>query len=337
MLKRLGICAFGCSLGLGASPLLADESNAKSVTPLGSVFGSTGIVFPEGKSRIVLKSMFFSKDDFYNGSDETDDPKSLNAAREADVMQHRLVMRHGFGAGWDARVIVPYVSKTQEQTHPDGDRHEWSNDGLGDVELLIRREILNQKKGDPLFLALGAGLKFPTGDTDERFTKYYPEAQGGAQESYMPYGLQNGTGSLDPMLEIGLTKMLPSSRIDAHMKYRITNEGDEGVERGNHLAYTLAYSYGVHPRFDLEAGLHGHLRDKDKVNGVARENTGGHILYAYPAIHAKISPQFDLSVGYALPILIDVNGDSGGTGTSSYPEGQGVEDSRLMVRLGYNF
>lgn len=58
---------------LAISTLLANQNTL----PVGSVAGSHGIVFPEGKKRFVFKYASFTKDSAYDGDTELTDPREI--------------------------------------------------------------------------------------------------------------------------------------------------------------------------------------------------------------------------------------------------------------------
>ncbi len=103
------------------------------------------------------------------------------------------------------------------------------------------------------------------------------------------------------------------------------------------MTYSLAYAYALNKTVDLSAGINGWVKSKDKLEDEKRDNTSGHVMYTTPGVHLKFAPRYDASFGYSIPIVKNVNGDDGGSGKFAYPEGQGIEDNRLIVRLGYNF
>jgi len=45
---------------------------------------------------------------------------------------------------------------------------EFENSGIGDTTIWGRYQIMSQKKKDPVFWWVGAGLNIPTGKTDVR-------------------------------------------------------------------------------------------------------------------------------------------------------------------------
>lgn len=149
-----------CSAGI----LMAQQMPKENVVPIGNLNGSTGNVFSEGQLRLVLHNFTFEKDSAYDGSDIVNDPKK----RDMKVNISKFVARYGLGNGFDVRVITPYIRKESSMTNPlNNQSFDNKNSGLGDITIVGRYQLLSQKAGDPMFLAVGAGVKLPTGDTDK--------------------------------------------------------------------------------------------------------------------------------------------------------------------------
>jgi len=300
--------------------VFSNQIQIKNRVPLSGVAGSNGMVFPQNKSRIVIKNVNVDKDTAYNGDNEVSDPKK----RSMKVNMTQFLYRQGLGNNFDVRVILPYVKKENSMTNPRNSKvYDNDNKGLGDIRVIGRYQLLNQMKGDPIFLALGLGVKFPTGDTDKNFTI----ASG---KSKVPT-MQIGTGSTDFIGEVGLTKILLNSRIDAHLIYKRNQEGDNNYEFGDSIKWNVGYSYALTNQFDLALTLHGNKNKKNKSNGIKVENTGGNFIYLSPSVHYKINKQFDISLGYLHMLDRDNNFDSDSN------MGGLSEDSKFILRLGYNF
>ncbi len=309
------------------STLSAEDINSKiGNIPLGNVAGSTGNVFPKGKSRFIIKHMLLSKDGAYNGNDEVVDSKK----RKMDLDVTHFLYRYGLGNGFDVRIASTYVQKKLNQTIPmgpmAGKNFNLKNSGMGDSRVIFRYELLNQKKGSPLFLALGAGVKLPTGSTNKSFSTPM-----GIKRANQTQTMQLGSGSFDYIAEIGATKLLPNSRIDAHMMYLFTTEGSNNYEFGDKFKWNIGYSYAINKYFDVQLELDGMHMAKDKSNGNSVDYSGGDFIYITPGIHIIPSKKYDISLGYSHMIHRDNNYDNS-TNTAGLSE-----DHRLILRVGYNF
>lgn len=294
--------------------------------PVGPGNMSTGTVFKPGQFALSLKYITFGKKSLYDGSDEKDGKYNGKYKRTQTVV--KATVRYGFTENFDARLVVPYfdkslyrysaVGKPKEADHEDG------NSGVGDIVLMGRYNLLSQKRGAPIFLSIGAGVKIPTGDSSKKNGKPFNKTY-----EYMGPGFQLGTGSWDPKIELGITKMFKRSRLDFHMMYTWGLEGDHGLRMGNKFKYDLGYTYAVNRLFDVELELNGVLAEKNENDGKTVENTGGHTVYITPGVHVKI--QKGLHASLCVPIVVhrDLN---------SVPEEDkyGIgEDYQVVFKLAY--
>jgi hypothetical protein len=320
LISTLLIASQSSAGGYTQEPLSMQEKMKHNRVPLGNINGSTGNVFKEGMFRVVLKDTYFEADTAYSGDDEVPDMKK----RKLKVNVAQLVARYGLGKGFDVRMMIPILNKKLGMTNPmNGKSSEWSSDGIGDIAIIGRYALMNQMKGDPLFFSIGAGVKLATGSTDETFKT--PMGM-----KIIP-GMQNGSGSTDYILEAGVSKILPNSRIDASIAYKINGDGDNDYDFGNMLRWNIGYSYAMTRSLDLQLELDGIHRDKNSFKGNEIDSTGGDTIYLTPGFHYRVTKQFDVSVGYAIPVWRDINYDAG-TRTGGLSE-----DGRLIVRVGYTF
>lgn len=268
--------------------------------PKGPIDFVPGAGYPKGQYGIIFKYITFEKDDLYDGSSK-EDFVSKQKPKPYEQTMHKYIatFRVGLFESVDARLIVPFLDKEMKRKSLTQDVTD-DNSGIGDIKLIGRYQVLSQKKGNPIFLALGLGVKMPTGDTDEK-----------DQGKYLPSFLQTGTGSWDPIFEIAGTKMFGRSRIDGVITYNLTTEGEWGTsdfERGNHFKYDLGYGFAISRHFDLELELNGNYRQKNKVDDIKKETSGGHIIYITPGIHIKFMKKSHFALGVPIVVYRDLNG-----------------------------
>ncbi|MEA1914329.1 MAG: transporter [Campylobacterota bacterium] len=281
------------------SVLFTTALSAQNIIPLANINGNVGNGLKEGILKIALSHESCTKDSAYHGSNKVIDPKQ----RIMDVNINKLKLRYGLGNGFDVRAIFTHKDKTFTYLHPmSSARYKNTNKGLGDTLVIGRYEILNQKKGDSVFLSVGAGVKLPTGSTSKTFNSP-------AGDTKFPI-MQLGSGSTDYLAEVGISRFLPNSRIDAHMIYTQTTKGDNNYQFGDKLKWNIGYSYAINNALDVQLELDGSHCKKHKSSGIEVDSTGGTFTYITPGIHYKINKQYNIGAGYAYLLKRDNNFDT---------------------------
>ncbi|PIE72391.1 MAG: hypothetical protein CSA20_07965 [Deltaproteobacteria bacterium] len=289
--------------------------------PMGVVVGSNGGVFPAGKFATILRYYHLDFDQMYQGTDKIDLPP-LKAGSNAKQVYERsvdmvnLVLRTGLFEDLDARLLIPMRDKEMKIRTPKGDMTQ-DNSGIGDMKLISRYRLLWQQQGDPLNLAIGLGIKIPTGSNDSTYN-------GKTQPAF----LQGGTGSWDPVFEIGMHKIFGQHWYSAHIMYQMTTEGEVGendFEAPDQLNYNIGYMYALSQRLDIGMELNGEVKSKAELNGVEQVNTGGHTLYLTPEINVKFGHGIVFGLSAPIAAYHDLNGTQVGN------------DYRIAAKLAWFF
>ncbi|MBG0789199.1 MAG: transporter [Desulfovibrionaceae bacterium] len=309
---------------------LTDRPDTKPVKCIGLVNMSNGMVLPAGKIAASLKYVYVHKDSLYDGGEEKNGSYNGKYDRVNQCVQ--VSAKAGLFDRFEARVMVPFWDKEFKRKAGNPPTHAYTSNlsGLGDIVLMGRYAVLRQKDGDWLNLALGAGLKLPTGDSDAKNKPPFSNAH-----TYLGPGAQLGTGSWDPKFELGMTKMIGRSRLDAHFMYTLPGEGDYGSRKGTQFKYNFGYGYALNKYFDLELELNGVDQQKHRYDGDIVNATGGHTIYLTPGVHWKITDSSHLSLGVPVVVYRDLNGYSA-TPERNSRYGLG-EDYQIVTRLGFSF
>lgn len=336
VLAALFLCVAGWSPALAGQtttqgPASAQQAKAKKkpIKCIGPVNMSNGIVLPQGKVKANLKYIYTHKDNLYDGNDrQTGD---YNGKYDMLSQVVKLTVRAGLFQNFEARAIVPYFDKqVKRKGGKNLDGYTDSVNGLGDVVLFGRYALMTQRSGDWLNLAVGVGLKMPTGDPDKKNQSPFSNTH-----EYMGPSFQLGSGSWDPKIELGATKFIGRSRVDAHVMATFPGDGAHDSRLGDKLTYDLGYGYALNRSFDLELEFNGVYQDSDWYDGDLAGNTGGNTIYLTPGVHWKISPRWHLSCGVPIVVFRDLNG------VTAVPESRSTyglgEDFRVVVRLGADF
>ena len=308
------------------SKATADKKPAKCI---GLVNMSNGMVLPKGTATANVKYIYVHKDKLYDGSSEQ--TGDYNGKYDLLTQIVRLTVKAGVFENFEVRAIVPFLDKQVKRKA--GKTLDTSTDsvtGLGDVVLMGRYALLTQRDGGWLNLAVGAGLKMPTGDYDKDNPAPYSNTH-----EYMGPSFQLGSGSWDPKFELGATKFFGRSRVDAHAMATFPGDGAHDSRLGDQFKYDLGYGYALNRSFDVEMELNGVYKDADWYDNDLSQNTGGHTVYVTPGVHWKIDKSWHLSLGVPIVVFRDLNGASA-TPDSKSTYGIG-EDFQVVVRLGVCF
>ena len=252
------------------------DKQAKGPRPVGPVNQSNGGVYEKGECGIILKYINVIEDQLYQGDDEVDFARPTGPGKKVSKKttdKYQLTLRAGIFENFDARVVVPFLDKHMYRHSKTKDFAD-SNSGVGDIKLISRYRIMSQKRKDPLNMAVGVGVKMPTGETDEK-------DEAGV---FLPGFLQTGSGSWDPIVELGAHKVIGRHWLSSYFMCKLSTEGELGsrdYEKPDRFKYNFAYGYAVSRLFDLGLELNGDVKGKAKLDGQKQENTGGQ-SYTYP-------------------------------------------------------
>jgi hypothetical protein len=318
---------------------LADHAALQIDSGPGSAITTMGAqTLPSGQQTVALQYQFLDLDKLSDDEllDSDDALHSVNAFSQSSV---------GYSLGITDRVTLsvalPYVSRdgfreaahghadeTDEPEHHDDEavatHHEeeseqegevFSSDisGWGDVSLL-GRFALNKVESSRHYYALLAGLKAPTGNTNEKLSDGEK-----AEVDHQP-----GSGSWDPLLGVAYSTQLDAQwSVSSNLLYHLTTEGARDTTVGDRLMYNAAMLWSPnshshnhrgaashhHPeqawQFVLE--MNGEWHDKTEVSGSKDDNTGGDVIFASAGLRWSYGDWgTHLSVG--TPVYKNLNG-----------------------------
>jgi len=276
------ICFLLCSPGASA-----DEPPWKAMKPFClPEYSIGGEVYKPGVAAIKIEYRYTKKDELYQGSSHI----GHSGAGPASIKQQLFFLgfRYGLIDRVDFRIQLPLLFMDIK----DSAGTSLANpNGIGDLALLVRYQILNPTNGVPFFMSLGLGFGAPTGSTDAN----------GA-----------GTGAWDFYSELTFSYIWTRQRIDAEFFYGLRGSGEhDGVDtsRGNFAKGMFFYGFAISHCFDV--GLDGIVQwvGRDSVNHIDLENSGGTTVYLGPVVHLKwLRHKTFLSFSIPFSIYRDVNG-----------------------------
>ncbi len=217
-------------------------------------------------------------------------------------------MDYGVSERFTLALLVPYVKKIQ-QTNRFGRRVA---EGIGDVALFGRYEVVSPREAHEPSLSLGLGLKFPTGSTDEP----------GTDQRTLPPAFQAGSGAYDLVPTLSYFQAFKKVALFGSTFWRIPLEDNKrgyrfGEEIELHFGVAvplpvwkgrlelIAYVDYLHSEHDEDSRgiLPGRLRD-----GTTVLNTGGDFLDITPGLRLRLSPRLTIQTRLFVAIIEDWNG-----------------------------
>jgi hypothetical protein len=265
------------SLGLGALGLPA-YGQACCGPPTLSLTGAERGIDPNVQLNLGLAYSFYRFSQTVQGSAVVPDP----LGRTAVSHQWRLELERPLLPGWSVLLSLP-VNLKERRFRVDSLGSSYRAAGIGDASLLLKYQLLASSLVRAWDLALGVGVKAPTGDSKRE--------QDGVR---LPRDVQPGTGLWEALLWTAGSVMLPEEllRFTGSALVRIPLHTDEfgyrnGIEaQVQLLASWLGSSLPVVPTLALRF----RTSSKDMLNGQPFPATGGAWLDALPMVGVVAEP-----------------------------------------------
>ena len=299
--------------------------NAQVIPGITSQAGA--MTLPEGKLKMGIKHINFKRDSMFDGTKEVTNKENLDATANVTL----LGLVYGLSSNSDIKIIMPY--KSIEATAQLGTNDvAIDNNGIGDV-IVMGRYVVLPMKDYGFQLSVGAGIKFPTGSTDNGFK----EAPSMAVGVNTPLPTQMGTGEYEYKAELGISKLLTqNSRVDFHTMYTYRPLAENNYDFGNELSYTLSFTGAVTKYINLGVAYDGKYNTQTDMgtdtNAALRQMLpfkafSGTVGYITPQIEFMPFDKPKLHMGLGVSFLAHYN-------LSEY---QPLEKQRYIFRVGYLF
>lgn len=196
---------------------------------------------------------------------------------------------------------IPYLFRNSIQIE-DHDRlgANEKSEGISDLNILgDYRFFVNDESS----VGVVAGVKFPTGKTDEKNSlgrRFEPE-------------LQPGTGSYDYILGGVYQYQKDRFNLLGNLAYVFKNEGDQNYEFGDLISASLLIDYLINPgsqSFKSEIGLKVNLQheQRDENRGSSLKDSGGTTLLLGPLVLIEAMPNASLFASILFPAHQDLGG-----------------------------
>jgi peroxiredoxin len=201
----------------------------------GPVFGSSNPYSQAGETQISISTRNLRSTDHYNGEVEqlqrqTLDTYVVNLQHMLDVnISHNFTERFSMSAG------VPFVNSSwgipSPQSAGRAARADEVGRGLGDISVSGRIWVLPTKRFTSGNIAVGLGLKMPTGNSGAKDT-YVDSAGNNPRPRFVDQSVQPGDGGWGVMIDVSGFRRIPHATLFGSASYlanpRDTNDTTSG-------------------------------------------------------------------------------------------------------------
>lgn len=218
---------------------------------------------------------------------------------------HEEFYHFGIGSHPTKRITVfleiPYVVREQINVHSHEELgQKEQSDGFGDLKLTGVYRLISHDKS---FLGPVAGVKFPTGQTNEK-------AEDG--EEFEPE-LQPGSGSFDYIAGAAFRYDIACFCIRGNSLYTLKTEGDHDFEFGDLWTSYIFVNYLVNPnspRFKIRPGIdfNFQIERKQEESGEEIEDSGGTTLFIGPSLMLDINENVSFVGNILFPAYENLGG-----------------------------
>ncbi len=286
------------------------------------------MTLPEGKLKMGLKHIYMKRNSMFDGSKEVLNKQNVDAKANITV----LAIRYGVSKKFDVRVAIPYKHLDATAQPLPGVNTTFDNKGIGDMVVMGRYVVLPMTEYG-YQLSIGAGVKFPTGSTDDGFKK----APSFARNTNTPLPTQMGTGEYEYKAELGISKPINEKmRVDFHTMYTYRPKAKHNYDFGNELSYDLSFTTAVTDKINLGLEYNGKYNTDtdrgDDTNPILRSKLpfkafSGTVGYITPEIEFVPFGKPKIHIGMGVSFLAHYN----------LAEYQPLEKVRYTFRIGYLF
>ena len=204
-------------------------------------------------------------------------------------------------------LFIPYISRSFKRPN-NGVDEKGTVAGLGDISTLATLRILHGSDLDaPWNVNVQAGLKAPTGNTDQLKT----ELLGGGDEDPLNavggHDVALGTGSWDLIYGANAIGQVDRWYGSTQVTYTVHTKGDWQYQVANEISASGGLGYlviqGKRTHVGVQANVIGESKGLDTVAGDDATDTGNHNLFVGPEVNALWNGQFTAVLGIDLPVM----------------------------------
>ena len=294
---------------ISASAEAHHPSGGAGLGKMGPVRTISASTFERGKWALALQTEFIKLDDYSDGELITIAEGGNHVHSVESIFHTNLSMGYGITDDLTLSLKVPYVIlnniKEAHEEEPDDIHIRGDAKGIGDLTILSQYRFI--KKYDiEMESSLIFGLKMPAGYTKAK------DVNGERLETEF----QPGSGSLNPLAGISVTKRFKKMSLDADILYTVATKGAQETDLGDLFNYDISLSYAVVSMpivWDLILEANGEWKQKQKIEGVADDDSGGTVIFLSPGMRFSWGKTASVYLSAGFPITQDLNGNQNET------------------------
>jgi hypothetical protein len=271
---------------------------------LSSDWASQGYAAGEGL-RIDLRFDYFNQDQLRTGTGTVDRgaivfPTDREIQQETINRNYTLAVDYSPNGDWGFNLAIPYFDR-YHTTIAEGDTETSTSHtkSLGDVRALARYQGFSADHD----WGVQAGLKLPTGSTDNTF---FAGPQTG---EIVDRGLQPGTGTTD--LLVGLYRFGALSRdwdYFAQALGQVALNSHDEFRPGNGLNVNFGVRYAGFEHVTPHVQINVRVEARESGANADVENSGATLAYLSPGVTVDVAKGLSLYGFFQVPVYQRVNG-----------------------------
>ena len=330
-MTRLFVLAAAIVLGAAPAAFADHTASALAGGGAGPINTMTADTLPEGLWSVCWQVEQLDLTTFSNAELTAFAEQGVDAHSVDPIIVQSVCFEYGVSDRFTLGARLPYVARHDVREPEDeggvpGVAAIGDSDGLGDLSVYGKYRLGDPHDHDGLEWALLGGVKLATGESHER------DDEGALFETEF----QPGSGSVDPLLGLAVTRRFGSSSLSASMLGVFTTEGTQDTELGDIRTYNLGYAYRLggeapheHDHAGAEAGhdnehAHAHAeagtawdlilelnavhRQAETIDGAKDPNSGGTRVFLSPGVRATVDEHWSAYASVGYPISEDLNG-----------------------------
>ena len=273
----------------------------------GGVPISNEIGLPQGQKGDAYILLSYDNNQLNNTYQESTEIENSSRSRSSETVLIQGTYSFTENSGID--VLIPYINQTRTFGSIAGTNDITETKGIGDAVVLYKRQFLIDTLGAN-FLSAFAGVKLPTGETNET----------ASDGRFIQADLQPGSGTIDQVALLQFSHSLaqrPVRKLLLNSSYinktaNTTYLGSDEYKFGN----VFQVSGGLSDQFLLgnfitEPNLLIRYRNviNDELNGGELLNTGGSWVFADPTLSINLNETLTLIAKSSVPIHTNVRGE----------------------------